>query len=459
MARNHKGLTRRDFLKVAGSFAAAAAIPPSFEVFTKPSQKLSGELAILQWSHFVPQHDKWFDPFAKAWGDSNGVKVSVDHINLADIPARASAEISAGAGHDLIEFLYPPSALEPSLLDLTDLNKEAEKRFGKQVDLARRATFNPTTGKYFGFCHGWVPDPANYRRSMWDKIGKTNGPTTWAELLEGGKKIKAEQGVQMGIGMSNELDSNMAARALIWAFGGTEQDANENVTINSPEVIAAVEYMKQLYEGAMTPEVFSWTAASNNQLLVAGQASYILNSISAYRTAQTQNPDVAPDIFFGSPLKGPTGVGMVSEHVIPIYIIPKYAKNPDAAKEFILNLVANYNKVVYESQLYNFPAFFSTAPQLMEKDGWLDKDPFGSNPPDKLKVLRDAEQWSTVIGHPGPANAAIGEVFNTFLLPIMFARVARGEMTAKDSVADTEKQMKAIFDKWAKQGLLGGGKK
>ena len=41
----------------------------------------------------------------------------------------------------------------------------------------------------------------------------------------------------------------------------------------------------------MTPEVFSWTAASNNQLLVAGQASYILNSISAYRTAQTVDSD------------------------------------------------------------------------------------------------------------------------------------------------------------------------
>jgi ABC-type glycerol-3-phosphate transport system substrate-binding protein len=84
-----------------------------------------------------------------------------------------------------------------------------------------------------------------------------NGPSTWQELLEGGAEIKASQGIQMGIGMSNEIDSNMAARAIIWSFGGKEQDENENVAINSEETIAAVAYMKELYEKAMTPEVFS----------------------------------------------------------------------------------------------------------------------------------------------------------------------------------------------------------
>ncbi|MGH8829304.1 MAG: hypothetical protein ACRDVZ_17205, partial [Jiangellaceae bacterium] len=32
------------------------------EVYTAPSTKLSGDLKILLWSHFVPAHDTWFDP-------------------------------------------------------------------------------------------------------------------------------------------------------------------------------------------------------------------------------------------------------------------------------------------------------------------------------------------------------------------------------------------------------------
>src|SRR5262245_37286125 len=41
------------------------------------------ELKILQWSHFVPRYDQWFDQFAKDWGTANNVKVTVDHIDQA----------------------------------------------------------------------------------------------------------------------------------------------------------------------------------------------------------------------------------------------------------------------------------------------------------------------------------------------------------------------------------------
>ena len=110
----------------------------------------------------------------------------------------------------------------------------------------------------------------------------------------------------------------------------------------------------------MTNEVFSWTAASNNQGLVAGQLSYILNSISAYRTAQTSNPSVADDIFFTPALNGPGGKGLASQHVVRSYMIPRWAKNVDKAKQFLLDLVGAAHDAVYNSELYDFPAFSST---------------------------------------------------------------------------------------------------
>ncbi|MEO8323510.1 MAG: hypothetical protein ABI571_05160, partial [Actinomycetota bacterium] len=73
--------------------------------FTEPSSQLSGDLRLLLWSHFVPSHDEWFDPFAKEWGDKVGVNVTVDHIDVTTIPARISSEVGAGQGHDLIQFI------------------------------------------------------------------------------------------------------------------------------------------------------------------------------------------------------------------------------------------------------------------------------------------------------------------------------------------------------------------
>jgi multiple sugar transport system substrate-binding protein len=425
-----------------------------------PTVDISGtSLSILQWQHFVPAFDEWFTVFLEEWATANGVTATVDRINTADIPATFAAEISAGQGHDIVEHIASLPQYEKSVLDMTDLVTEATSRHGTQLDMCKRNSFNPSTNKYYGFVHGYAPDPANYRKSLWSAIGMDNGPTTFEELLSGGTQIWNEQGVQMGIGMSQEIDSNMAAQAMIWAFGGSVQDEGENITINSPETLAAVENMKSLFESCMTPEVFGWNAASNNQLLVAGQASYILNSISAYRTAQEQQPETADDIFLGLPLVGPGGEERALAHGHAVFnaMIPTYAANPDTAKEFLLHLVANYQAASDAGKFYNFPAFPDTYPDLITDGGPLDNDPNGSNPPDKLAVLKTANDWTVNLGWPGPANAMIGEAFNTFILSDMMAKAARGDMPPADAIAEAETKLNEIAQNWRDEGLMGGG--
>lgn len=422
------------------------------ETFTEPASRLSGDLKILLWSHFVPSHDEWFDRFARDWGSRVGVNVTVDHIDQAQIPTRIAAEIQAKQGHDLIQYIATLSQFEPSVLDQRDLVTEANRRWGKQLPLCEKSSLNPATDKFYAYSPGWVPDPGNYRRSMWEPVGLPNGPTSWDELLTGAAEIKNSKGVPLGLGMSQEIDSNMVLRALMWSFGASEQDENERVTINSPETIAAVEYMTNLYRQAMTPEVFSWNAASNNQGLVAGKMSYIVNSISAWRTAATSNPEVADDTFFVPALRGPSAA-LAAQHVLYNWIIPQHATGVDAAKEFLLHYTANFASATYQSKLYDFSAWSQLTPEL---PNWLANDPFGSRPADKLKLLSDAIPWSTNIGHPGPASTAIGEVFSTFVIPNMFARAARGEATPQQSVAEAEGQINGIFAKWRSAGLIGG---
>jgi ABC-type glycerol-3-phosphate transport system substrate-binding protein len=468
--------TRRDVLRTTGALALGAAFggslaacaseedagpggpaaPPTgapAETFEEPTTKLSGDLSILLWSHFVPSHDTWFDKFAVDWGSKTGVNVKVDHIDQAQVTTRIAAEISAGQGHDVIQFIAPLAQFEPSVLDLKDLTAEAVKRWGEQLELCVKSSSNPTTGKFYAYSPGWVPDPGNYRRSLWEPVGLPNGPATWDDLLRGGAEIKKSKGVQMGLGMSQEIDSNMVLRGLMWTHGASIQDANERVVLNSPETIAAVEFMARLFKDTMTNEVFSWNAASNNQGLVAGKMSYIVNSISAYRTSQGTNPVVADDVNFVPALSGPAGQ-FAAQHVLYNWIVPNHARNPDAAKEFLLHYTSNFAAATYASKLYDFCAFSGRTPNL---SSWLSGDPFGSKPAGKLALLNDATKWSVNVGHPGPANTAEGEIFNTFVIPNMFARVARGEQSAQESVAAAEAQVTAVFDKWRAQGLVGQG--
>jgi multiple sugar transport system substrate-binding protein len=59
------------------------------------------------------------------------------------------------------------------------------------------------------------------------------------------------------------------------------------------------------------------------------------------------------------------------------------------------------------------------------------------------------------VGFPGAANPAEGEIFGTFVLPGMFARVAQGKQTAEESVKQAHAECQKVFDKWRAQGLLG----
>lgn len=466
-------VSRRSVVKRASMLGLSAAVASRVEAFaeagyrfpngratlqeTTPSVDISGtSLSILQWSHFVASHDEWFGQFVQEWGEANGVEVTVDHINTADIPAAFAAEISAGSGHDLVEHIASLAQFEEAVVDMRDLWDEASSRWGEPIENCRLNGYNPTTDKYYAFVHGYAPDPANYRKSLWEAIDMPDGPTTYDELLEGGSRIWNEQGVQMGLGMSQEIDSQMAAQSMLWAFGAAIQDENENIVINSPETVEAVNFMKELFTNAMTPEVFSWNAASNNQLLAAGQASYILNSISAYRTAQDTQPDVALDIYFGKPLVGPAGEerALAHAHAARGYQIPTYSENQDTAREFLLHLIANYEAALLAGKLYDFPAFPDSAPGLQD---YLQEDPDGSEPADKLAVLSDADQWTVNLGWPGPANALAGEAQTTFVLSNMMAKAARDEMTPEDAVAEAEQLLNQIADNWRSRGLMGGG--
>ncbi len=414
------------------------------------------ELRFLMWSHFVPNHDTWFDQYAVEWGEANGVDVTVDHVNIADVAPSLSAAIDAGEGPTIVELSLGAAQFIEGIHDLTDINMRAQELFGEPAETCVANSYLPTTDTWYGYCHGWTPDPGDYDISLWSDVGMPDGPQTWDDLLVGGSQIFEQTGIPLGLGLSPEIDSNMAMRAIIWSFGGSIQDENECVTINSPEVVEAVEYLVELYNSAMTEEVFSWDAAANNQGLIAGELSYILNSISAYRSLQKIDPAAADNIGFTPALSGPRGDQHASAHLWYIYVIPDYVErdSPEyrAAEEFIIYHTANYNQVVFNSELYNFPTFESTVPQL---EGWLEVDPFGSRPPDKLSLLATADEWVTYLGYPGPSNPAVSEVYATNIIPTMMGRAALGEVTPEEAVAEAEAQINEIFQTWRDRGFVG----
>jgi len=78
----------------------------------------------------------------------------------------------------------------------------------------------------------------------------------------------------------------------------------------------------------MTDEVFTWDAAANNRMMLAGQGSLALNAISITRTGENEKIAVADNIWLAKAAKGPVR-RMGLEHVMDVYVIWKFAENID----------------------------------------------------------------------------------------------------------------------------------
>ncbi|HEX5134291.1 MAG TPA: extracellular solute-binding protein [Thermoanaerobaculia bacterium] len=448
-SKNARRFSRRELVKSAGAALTLGALP-ALACGRRVKQPSPGRktLRILQWSHFIPAYDRWFDGvYTRAWGEKNGITVTVDHMASTEVPARGASEAAAGKGHDLFLFLSPPAAYESQVIDHREVVEAVEKKHGKMISLAERSTFNPKTGKYFAFSDSYVPDPGNYRTDLWRRVGFPKGPDSWEDLRVGGARIKKQFGNSVGIGLSQEIDSNMALRAVLWSFGGAEQDEEGRVAINSRGTIEALKFVRALYEETMTPEVFTWDPSSNNRMILAGRASFVCNAISVTRTAERENPEMSKKIGLTPALAGPVR-RIASEHVMNCYVIWKFAENPDPAKQFLVDLVDHFSDVFREGESYNFPSFPGSLPDLQQR---LSSDP-KADPPDKYRVLGSVLDWATNVGFPGYATAAIDEVFNTFVIPTMFARVARKEVTPEAAAGDAERQIDRIFDRWKRAG-------
>ncbi len=441
--KDPQAISRRKFIKLTGAGALAAGAGPYF-LFPERAQAQQKTLKIAQWSHFVPEYDKWFDgTFTKQWGEKHNTNVVVDHINLNELPARAAAEVSAKKGHDLFMFLSPPAAFEPQVLDMSHVYQECERKHGKKIDLAHKSTYNPKTKKYFAFSDSYVPDPGNWYKEWWADAGYPNGPDTWDDLYKGAKQIRDKTGHPCGLGLAQELDTSMAMRALLWSFGGAEQDEHGNVTINSKQTIDALKYMKSLYQDTETPEVFTWDPSSNNRAMLAGKTSYVANAISITRQAEREHSPISSHIMISKALKGPVR-RIAAEHVMDCYVIWNFADNKEGAQQFLIDFIDTFHDAFAAGKWYNFPCFPKTVPDLQKEIA----NDSAADPHDKYKVLSDVLDWATNVGYPGYATAAIDEAFRTWVIPTMFAKVARGDETPENAAKAAEQEYKRIFERW-----------
>jgi multiple sugar transport system substrate-binding protein len=434
-------VSRRDFIRLA---AVAAASGPffSFPGRTLTSQKT---LKIAKWAHFLPEYDAWFESeLARLWGEKNDTNVIVDHIPLESVRTEAAAEVAAGRGHDLFMFPWPPAEFHRHAIDHTEIYQNVSFKYGSIPQISYKSTFSPSTKTHFAFADFWVPSPLHFFEDCWAEANMPLGPGTYDSLHSGGQRIRAKLGIPCGLALSPTLEGNVSSHTLLYAFRGQIFDAGGNAAINKNFfALNALKFVKFLNQDAGTPDEVSWGPAGNVHAMLARKTSCTTNAISLLRTAEKENPELAKKIRLQPPLLGSYGV-TAFPHATNCSTVWNFAENKDGAKQFLADLIDS-SKTSYEKSLScNFPAYPKTVPNLVVR---LEKDP-QADPRFKYDALKDALHWTPNLGAPWIATPAWMEVFNSFVIPRMFASVVRGKLTPEDAAAAAQKEVAAIADKW-----------
>jgi multiple sugar transport system substrate-binding protein len=423
-------LTRRQFL---GTTAAATLAAP--HVWVRSAAAQQKQLSILCWSHFVPSYDKWFDQFGQEWAAKNNVKLTIDHIPHLNLAAKIAAEIATQSGHDIVQLAASGTEkFAPALLDVQDLADKLGKKYGGWTPLAQN--YSEVKGRYHSIPDYFIDFPGLYRKDLWTEIGMPNGPDTWDEVRTGGAKLKAK-GFPIGIGLAHHNDSRNSWRAIQWCHGASEVAKDgKTLTYNSKEMRETLKFLKALYKEAMTPEVLAWDDASNNRLLASGRGSWIHNPISAYRTIEGQNKELADKIHISLSPKGPAG--RLSFANCLAYGVTKFSPNQDAAKAFIEHLTDNFKDAFKASTGYDNPFLKTYAKGPLPI---ISEDP-------KLKVLEKSPEYHYTIGYPGPLTVAADEVYQQFVLIDAAAQFCTDKMDLEQTIKWGEDKLKAIYSKF-----------
>ncbi len=455
-----KKISRRDLLRTTaatgvGLFAAGSGL----SAFAADEMALpmgsAGKLTVIQRHEYFPEAETLFRDQVTAFAKANGADLDISTTNaesFGDFLGKMTAAVKAGNPPD---FAYTSnvSIAQLNTLDLvedvSDVVAEAEAKYGKLMPGINAAKTGQFDGKwksipYIGNTTGYF-----FRG---DKLKAKNidpkSLKTWSDRREAALAISDPANGFYGWGFTPNKggDGFGFDTAIVQAFGGHfTDDTGQKVTFNSPETVAAFEWLVETYDrngkyaAMIPPGIESWTDTGNNEAWAAGSIGMTLNAFSVYAASKKDNLPFFKDMLV---LRAPTannGDSRDGGQVGGWLHIFKGAPNVDLAKKLALDLLdpANFNKISAIAGGLFMPAYENLwTPELIAAD------------PNFAIIKEQVSVTDPFLGASWPAKPAaqIDAIRAQSILEQAVGNAISGRMSAADAVKDGHDKIVQIFE-------------
>jgi multiple sugar transport system substrate-binding protein len=435
-------IKRREFLKASAGVAAGTALGAGSGLFAPEAQaqykvvpEKGAKLRVLRWKRFVQGDEDVWAENTKKFTQLTGVEVRVDAEGWEDVRPKAAVAANVGSGPDIIISTMEDAHQYPEkLVDVTDVATYLGNKYGGWYEIAK--LYGMEGKKWVAIMMGAAGNAIVYRESAIKAAGFDTVPRDLAGFLKLCQALKAK-GTPSGFALGNATGDSSWTHWLVWAHGGKLVDASNNVVINSPETIAALEYSKQLYD-TFIPGTLSWLDPNNNKAFLDGQLFLTANGISVYYAAKT-SPDpklqeMAKDIQHAYFPVGRDGKSRELNLVFPMMIF-KYTKFPNAAKEYLRFMMEREQYIPWQQASIGYVCHPLAA---------YETTPFWTADP-KNTPYRDCMKNGTPGGYAGKLGYASAACVADFIIPNMVAEAASGSKTPKEAAERAQKRAERYY--------------
>jgi len=460
-------LTRRSFLQVSGgaiglaalaACAAPAAAPAGSSGEAAAPAEQPGTLWVLHKQDFHPGYNDFIRAHIVKFAEDNNLKLDVAYTSgfagTGTDVQKVAAAVQAGDAPDVwIDNQNPFRLAALDLLqDVTDLQQEVIDMYGGDpAPRAKKETF--LDGKYAGVTLHTRSDGGWARKDIFEPAGiDLASIKTYDVLAEACLEVSDPANEMWGWGMtvSRNGDGAWLIDRVVQGWGAPWVDeTGQYVTMNTPECVAAVEFLVDLYtnpkwEPMLPPGVLSWTDTGNNEAYLGEKVAYTQNAGTVYAKAVADGLPVAEKTIYDVPKGGPVNEnfmglgGMYLQHIME-------DANPEMARQLIMSFFNDetMNGIYSNAVAYALPGY-----EVMWDWDVIQASPISLQM--KAAAL-DPSGWNA-LAWPGPSTAQIGAVGSSNIDTDMVANVLNGSMTAQESVEDAYKKSVQIFKDFGAPG-------
>lgn len=407
---------------VALGLAGCATEEPGSDATATPKP-----LSISTWMYEEPGIGDFWKNSVESLDSPAVSNVDVRNLPVAEYTKQLLIEASQGTTGDVVFLGYQSlaeinamGALMPLDDILGDLTDRIDPRALADVTIDGKIVALPIASYNYSLI---------YNQDLFTEAGISGPPTSPEEFLEAARDLTKREGgqvVQYGYSMDNTADNMTYQNLLSWttAFGGQLWD-EDGATLDSPEAVKALEFMKTMYDEELIPQgkgqadVRALYANGSSAMEIDGawQIPFI-GSISPDVLAATKTAKVPWD----GPALGATNITVA---------VSANAANPEGAADYIRSLMG-------EQLISTFLDHADVIPQIegAVSDDILEKKPYLEAYVEGLKTAQ-----SSIPPMYSDQNTAFWRIVSDAIVASLQTGVA-----PKDALAEAQKRVQSELD-------------